>query len=165
MQGVTGLAEYAAVIVTPCGAFRLGIRISDDGLSQIHLLSPDIKIRKSNRNRELVDMIVTQLNDYFDDPCSIFSLPLALQGSVFQRRVWQALAAIPVGTTCTYGALAKNLGTSSRAIGGACRANPVPVVVPCHRVVAAHGVGGYAGHTSGPVLDVKNWLLNHESRL
>jgi len=157
--------EYAALVALPDGAFRLGIRICDGGLSQIHLVPPDFKIRKSNHNSELVGRIVSQLDDYLDDPGSVFSLPLTLQGSVFQRRVWQALATIPAGKTFTYGALAKKLGTSSRAIGGACRANPVPVVIPCHRVVAAHGIGGYAGHTSGEVLGIKNWLLDHESRL
>jgi methylated-DNA-[protein]-cysteine S-methyltransferase len=72
------------------------------------------------------------------------------------------LRSIPPGRTRTYGELASKLGTSARAVGGACRANPCPVVVPCHRVVAANGLGGFAGDTSGRKLEVKRWLLRHE---
>lgn len=89
-------------------------------------------------------------------------IPVAPSGTDFQKRVWQALLNIPSGETRTYGELAKQLGSSPRAIGGACRRNPVPLLVPCHRVVAANGAGGFAGHTDGHWMDIKHWLLSHE---
>ena len=70
---------------------------------------------------------------------------------------------IPAGSTRTYGELAKQLGTSARAIGGACRANPVLLLIPCHRVVAAHDKGGFAGHRSGRWVDIKRRLLQLEA--
>jgi methylated-DNA-[protein]-cysteine S-methyltransferase len=87
---------------------------------------------------------------------------LNLAGTEFQKKVWRALLQIPVGETRTYGDLAKQLGSAPRAIGGACRRNPVPLLVPCHRVVAANGDGGFAGHTDGFWMDAKRWLLAHE---
>lgn len=105
---------------------------------------------------------VAQLGKYFQKKKQKFNLPLNLNGTDFQRRVWQALQNIPYGQVKTYGQLAKELNSSPRAIGNACRANPFPIVIPCHRVVAANGLGGYAGKTSGPVLERKRWLLAHE---
>jgi len=89
-------------------------------------------------------------------------LPLAPSGTPFQQRVWSTLREIPPGERRTYGELARELGTSPRAVGGACRANPVPLLIPCHRVVAANGDGGFAGHTEGRWLEIKRWLLDHE---
>lgn len=88
--------------------------------------------------------------------------PLMPAGTPFQRRVWRALQEIVPGQRLTYGELAARLGTSARAVGGACRANPLPLLVPCHRVVAAHGLGGFAGDREGARLEVKRWLLEHE---
>ena len=88
---------------------------------------------------------------------------LRLIGTPFQRRVWAVLQQIPPGVTRTYGELARRLGTSPRAVGGACRANPVPLFVPCHRVVTAGGgAGGFAGHGSGRWPQIKRWLLDRE---
>lgn len=106
--------------------------------------------------------VLAQLQAYFRDGVARFDLPLRLGGTAFQRRVWSSLQAIPPGQTRTYGDLARRLGTSARAVGGACRANPCPVVVPCHRVVGARGLGGFAGDTSGRRVAVKRWLLRHE---
>jgi len=90
-------------------------------------------------------------------------LPLRAAGTAFQRRVWGRIDAIPSGKTRTYGELANEIGSGPRAVGNACGANPYPVVVPCHRVVAADGrLGGFAGNRAGFLLDVKRWLLNHE---
>ncbi|MFQ5488741.1 MAG: methylated-DNA--[protein]-cysteine S-methyltransferase, partial [Gammaproteobacteria bacterium] len=99
---------------------------------------------------------------YFDDPRQGFSLPLALAGTSFQRRVWQALCAIPPAETRSYGQLARELGSAPRALGGACRVNPVPIIVPCHRVLAANGLGGYGGASEGVRVALKRWLLEHE---
>ncbi len=105
---------------------------------------------------------VTQLQDYFDGLRPTFDLKLAPHGSVFQQRVWAALCAIPAGETRTYDDLAKLLGTSARAIGQANGANPIPILIPCHRVVAAGGrLGGYSGG-EGPA--TKRVLLDLERR-
>lgn len=91
-------------------------------------------------------------------------LPLAPEGTPFQLRVWRALCEIPPGRTLTYGELARRLETSPRAVGGACRANPVPLLIPCHRVVARNGLGGFAGRRQGAWTDLKARLLAHERK-
>ncbi len=90
------------------------------------------------------------LFDYFDGARRDFDLPLAPAGSPFRTRVWAALRAIPYGETRTYGDLAAALGSAARAIGQANGANPIPILIPCHRVVAGNGLGGYSGG-DGPV--------------
>jgi len=85
-----------------------------------------------------------------------------LQGTAFQRRVWEALTRIPAGQTLTYGELAARLDSGARAVGNACRHNPVSIIVPCHRVVSATGIGGYSGSTGGREIDRKQWLLGRE---
>jgi len=115
--------------------------------------------------------IKNELKCYFNRSDSQFSVLCDLSaGSEFQQKVWQALFEIPVGETRTYGALAKQLKTSARAVGNACRQNLFPVIVPCHRVVSVNGMGGYAGDTSlkqqGQIdyMQIKQWLLSHENR-
>ena len=83
-------------------------------------------------------------------------------GTAYQRRVWQALCNIKVGQTISYGKLAEQLDSGARAVANACRMNPVPVIVPCHRVVAQSGPGGYHGATSGHFMTIKTRLLAHE---
>ncbi|MCS6933397.1 MAG: methylated-DNA--[protein]-cysteine S-methyltransferase [Acetobacteraceae bacterium] len=103
-----------------------------------------------------------QLQQYFDGARRAFDLPLAPAGTAFQRRVWDALCAIPPGQTRSYGELAACLGTSARAIGGANAANPIPILIPCHRVVGAAGaLGGYSG---GDGIATKRFLLALEAR-
>ncbi|MEE9573942.1 MAG: methylated-DNA--[protein]-cysteine S-methyltransferase, partial [Candidatus Neomarinimicrobiota bacterium] len=102
--------------------------------------------------------------NYFKNPDSYFNLPLAPKGTTFQQKVWQALQNIPSGETRTYGELAKQLNTSPRAIGNTCRANPIPIVIPCHRVVGQNNDGGFMGKTTGQSLEIKKWLLEHERR-
>ena len=75
---------------------------------------------------------------------------------------WAALQDIPAGTVLTYGELARQLDSAARAIGGACRNNPIPILIPCHRVVGQQGLGGYAGAVTGDPLGIKRWLLRHE---
>ncbi|MFC7607776.1 methylated-DNA--[protein]-cysteine S-methyltransferase [Teichococcus aestuarii] len=103
-----------------------------------------------------------QLQDYFDGQRMVFDLPLAPHGSAFQRRVWAALAEIPPGETRSYAALAAGLGSVARAVGQANGANPIPIIIPCHRVVGANGaLGGYSGG-EGPA--TKRYLLDLERR-
>ena len=103
-----------------------------------------------------------QLERYREDPDAAFDLPLLVEGTPFQRRLWQALCEIPRGRTVTYGELARRLGGEPRAVGQACGDNRLPIVIPCHRVVAAHGLGGFAHSTSGYLIEAKRWLLAHE---
>lgn len=104
-----------------------------------------------------------QLAEYFDRARTTFDLPLEALGSPFEHRVWNALRAIPYGSTLSYGALAKQLGDprGMRAVGSANGKNPIPIIVPCHRVVGAKGeLTGFGGG-----LDCKRWLLEHEGAL
>ncbi len=89
------------------------------------------------------------------------SPPLEPSGSAFQQAVWRHLASIPPGHTLTYGQLAQRLGSGPRAVGGALRANPIPLFIPCHRILAAHGLGGYGGRNAAG-LARKAWLAAHE---
>ena len=103
-----------------------------------------------------------QLQDYFDGERRHFQLPLAPHGSAFQQRVWAALCRIPPGETRSYLELARELGSAARAVGQANGRNPIPILIPCHRVVAAGGgLGGYSGG-DGP--DTKRFLLDLEAR-
>ena len=103
-----------------------------------------------------------QLNQYFDAERTSFSLPVVAAGSPYRRRVWDALMQIPFGNTSTYGALASAVGGAARSIGQACRNNPVPIFIPCHRVVGSTGLGGFSG---GEGLQIKEFLLDHERRI
>jgi methylated-DNA-[protein]-cysteine S-methyltransferase len=105
-----------------------------------------------------------QLERYREDPDTVFDLPLLVEGTPLQRGVWDAMCAIPRGRTRTYGELARELGADPRAIGQCCGDNRLPIVIPCHRVVAADGIGGFSHTTEGYLIEVKRWLLAHEIR-
>ena len=150
--------EYDAVIAAPFG--RIGFVLDGDALVDISFLdrSAPLSLPRTVQARR----VSHTLQSYFANPQTRLRLPLKLSGTAFQRRVWRALRRIPAGRTLSYGALANKLATSARAVGNACRANPIPIVVPCHRVVAANGVGGFMGKRSGAPLNLKHWLLEHE---
>jgi methylated-DNA-[protein]-cysteine S-methyltransferase len=148
----------AAIIAAPFG--RVALSASAGCLAGIEFL-PDCGGEQAASSPAL-EAAVFQLRRYFDDPAIPFSLPLRLTGTDYQRRVWDALAGIPPGRAETYGGLALRLASGPRAVAGACRANAFPILIPCHRVVSAHGLGGYCGGMSGPSLDIKRWLLQHE---
>jgi methylated-DNA-[protein]-cysteine S-methyltransferase len=151
-------SAYDAVLSLPCAT--VGIRVEGDALTAIDFITEGTTL--GVMSNPTIGAVLDQLHAYFADPRHCFDLPLALHGTPFQRRVWEALRAIPPGQVLSYGGLAQQLGTSARAVGGACGANPVPIVVPCHRVVAVHGLGGYGGAGSRGRLDIKRWLLSHE---
>lgn len=148
----------SAVIDAPFG--RLRLVAEDDALSGIDFLLEPLPPRKPAT--AVLREAAAQLARYFDDPRHRFDLPLKLTGTPFQLKVWQALCEIPAGRPLTYGQLAEKLGTAPRAVGGACGANPLPVIVPCHRVVAAGGLGGFMHSRDGGPLDIKAWLIAHE---
>ena len=103
----------------------------------------------------------TQLHAYFDGDLSRFDLPLAPVGTPYRRRVWEALRSIPYGETRSYAEIARIAGGSARSAGQASGANPVPIIIPCHRVLASGGLGGYSG---GDGLETKRALLAIETR-
>ena len=152
---------HQAIVNLPFGP--VGIRMQHGRLTEVDYLdgeSPDYR-----EETEGLDQVIDAIERYLDDPHSGFEFEMEMKGTPFQRKVWQALRKIPVGETLTYGQLAERLGTGARAVGNACRANPCPLVVPCHRVVASNGLGGFAGERTGRKLAVKRWLLEHEGRL
>jgi methylated-DNA-[protein]-cysteine S-methyltransferase len=139
----------------------VAVEVTDAGLCGVSLgarARPRPAVTQASR--EHLDAAVAALTDYFAGKAPV--LPrLDLRGSAFDRMVWQGLLAIPFGETRTYGELAAALGvpTAARAVGAANGRNPIWILVPCHRVVAAGGgLGGYAGG-----LDAKRWLLAHEA--
>ena len=101
----------------------------------------------------------TQLDAYFTRKLKNFKLPIVMKGSAFQRAVWDRMIHIPYGETLTYGMVARELDSGPRAVGMACGTNPIPIIVPCHRILGSNGLGGYSG---GSGLDTKRLLLRLE---
>ena len=116
---------------------------------------------------ELAERAVRQLERYREDPDAKFDLPLLIEGTEFQRRVWEIMCTVPRGRTLTYGEVARKMGEgaadSARIVGQACGDNKLPIVIPCHRIVAANGIGGFSHSSDGYLIEVKRWLLMHES--
>ena len=140
---------------TPLGE----VTISEDGGAIVAL---DWGRGRDQEATPLLREACDQLQEYFDGKRMSFNLPLAPEGSNFQKRVWAALCAIPPGETRSYADIARTIGSGPRAVGGANGANPIPLFIPCHRVIAADGsLGGYSGG-DGPA--TKRYLLDHESR-
>jgi methylated-DNA-[protein]-cysteine S-methyltransferase len=150
--------SYDAVIAAPFG--RLGVRTDNNRLVDIDFVSTRLPLKTADS--AFARRVCRELRAYFADPRHIFRLPLRLAGTEHQRRVWRTMARIPSGAVRSYGDIAKRLHSSARAVGGACRCNPIPIVVPCHRVVSARGLGGFMGRQSGSALAIKRWLLAHE---
>ena len=150
--------HFQAKLKTPFAL--LGIRADREELAEIVFLARDGDTL-SPQNR-LAERACAQIERYVEDPQYRFDLPLARGGTDFQRRVWRKISAIEAGRTRSYGELARELGSAARAVGQACGANPLPLVVPCHRVLAASGIGGFGHREGGFHLSVKRWLLAHE---
>ena len=147
-------APFATLGITTAGGFVTGIRFLAPGTSA---LAP--------RRNTLAYLVCVQIQAWLDDPRQRFDLPLKRTGTRHQLAVWEAMQAIAPGETRTYGEIAKALRSSAQAVGGACGANPLPVIVPCHRVVAANGLGGFMGASGeGFERGIKRWLLDHEAR-
>ena len=154
----TTAITFQTIIVTPLG--KVGIRMLGEAIDALDYVPADTVERLPND--AATEAAVAQLMAYFHDPRTPLTIALAPVGTAFRQRVWSALRAIPLGTVLSYGELAAQLGTAARAVGGACRNNPISILIPCHRVVARHGLGGYAGEVDGDLLAIKRWLLQHE---
>mgnify|MGYP001571366514 FL=1 len=151
-------SRFSAVRATPFGA--LGVWVESDVIAELVFLPRGTQAVSPKAG--VACEACRQIDAFVRDPDFVFDLPLKLVGTPFQRRVWDAIAAIPRGRTRQYGELARELGAAPRAVGQACGANFFPLVIPCHRVVAASGLGGFARHERGYYLGVKRWLLAHE---
>ena len=159
MNKRAGRAPYTAKFRTPFAV--LGIRTGRGAVTGIDYLP--LSERAAAPADAVAERVGRQLERYLADGEFRFDLRLAPAGTAFQRRVWDALSDIPVGESRTYGELARRLRTAPRAIGGACGANPIALVIPCHRVVGTHGsLGGFMGVTAGDPMAIKRWLLAHE---
>ncbi len=150
---------FSAIVKGP--AFAMGVRTDDRHVIALSLLPVGTRA-KAPAPDTLAYLACVQLSAYLDNPKYSFDLPIRLTGSLHQLKVWEAMRAIPPGETRTYGQIAEEVGSNARAVGSACGQNPVPIVVPCHRIVAASGLGGFMGGTSEDTLAIKRWLLTHE---
>ncbi|MET1053169.1 MAG: methylated-DNA--[protein]-cysteine S-methyltransferase [Mycetocola sp.] len=136
------------------GAAVTGIRLEHDG-----------QLPSDGYRECSLDVLVAaaeQLTEYFEGHRRRFRVPVAVDGTPFQRAVWAALSAVPFGTATSYGAIAQTagIGRAGRAVGAAVRANPVPLLIPCHRVLSS--TGHIVGYSQGTGVPTKQWLLGHE---
>ncbi|MDD2833077.1 MAG: methylated-DNA--[protein]-cysteine S-methyltransferase [Methylotenera sp.] len=150
-----------ACILTRFGAVSIA---EHHGQLAIELLdsapSAEVYIVQQSANPRVKNACQQVLN-YLQDSAFTFDLPMPQHGTPFQQHIWLAIAKIPKGQTRTYGELARIVGSGPRAAANACGANPLPLVIPCHRVVAKNGIGGFMqGKANG--LRIKQWLLQHE---
>lgn len=125
----------------------------------ITIARTDISLRDPSPPTRVAAMAVEQLRAYFDGSLAAFDLPLRPLASARGEALRQAICAIPFGQTMSYGAVARTIDSGPRAIGQACRRNPMPIIVPCHRVLGTGGIGYYSG---GAGVETKLWLLRHE---
>lgn len=148
--------QFDAVISAPFGAVGIALQ----GMQVAIELLPKKQPTKPSAHKT-VSKVADQIEAYFANAHNEFNLPLIYKGTPFQRRVWGAISAIPRGQVLTYGQIAEQIGSGPRAVANACGANHLPLVIPCHRVVAKNGLGGFMqGDPNG--LKIKKWLLNHE---
>ncbi len=151
--------NFQAKFVTPFAV--VGVRTEDEWLVDIDYLPLDTS--ELMPQNAFASEVCNQLQEYLRYPDYEFDLSLHVRGTPFQRRVWQAIKAIPCGQTNSYADIAKQLHSSPRAVGGACGANNIPIVIPCHRVITKNGgLGGFMNANDGQPLVIKRWLLHHE---
>jgi len=152
-------APIIAVLALPVA--RVALYGDEDVIDYIAYRAPDARLQSPATAP--ARRFAQQLAAYLEAAGGGFDVPLREGvGSAYQRRVWRRLCAIPAGRPVSYGVLADEIGSGARAVAGACRANHFPLVIPCHRVVAKSGLGGFAGHRDGWQLELKQWLLRHE---
>lgn len=150
--------HYDALINTPFGAIAISTHA---GQLAMEFLTESPSLQNIQSHDPSVKKAYDQVMQYLRQPDFAFDLSTMPNGTAYQQRVWQAIADIPYGQTRTYGQLARTIGSGPRAVANACGANMMPVIIPCHRVVAQNGIGGFMqGKLNG--LAVKKWLLKHE---
>ena len=152
------ISRFQACLRTPFAV--LGIRTDGDYLTRIEFLP-----RKHPALEPLTPaaaLACQQLEAYVEDADFRFTLLLSVEGTLHQMAVWRAMQNIPRGETRTYGELARAIKSAPRAVGQACGKNPVPIIIPCHRIVSSTGLGGFMGAPDGDPIKIKQWLLAHE---
>jgi|SRR3569623_430279 len=145
-------------LASPIGPLHLTAR--GDELTALYLPNADVPDEPKTRTSDVLALAADQLREYFKGHRRVFDVPLAPEGTGFQKIVWQALCSIPFGVTRSYGEIAAKIGrpAASRAVGAANGKNPIAIIVPCHRVIGSNGtLTGYGGG-----LPTKRWLLEHE---
>ncbi|WP_108647236.1 methylated-DNA--[protein]-cysteine S-methyltransferase [Polynucleobacter rarus] len=157
------IEDWAAVLAAPFGKLGVKTTFTENSLFISEVLYVSQFEELISPKNALAQQFCEQAERYFNDPKFQFQLPTLIKGTSFQRTVWAFIDTIPQGTVVTYGHLAKKIGSAARAVGGACGANPYPMIVPCHRVVAHSGIGGFAKEDAeGYHRNIKTWLLKHE---
>jgi methylated-DNA-[protein]-cysteine S-methyltransferase len=157
-RALTMLEGYSARITGPFAV--LGVRTEGERLVQIDYLPLGAATLEpvDSLSRE----VCAQLQAYFDDPDFRFDLPFRYDGSAFQCRVWELIRSIPRGHALSYSEVAARVGSAPRPVGAACGANRIPLLIPCHRVIGADGIGGFMHSRRGRGIHIKRWLLRHE---
>lgn len=152
--------SYQAKIATPFAV--LGVVTEQDWLTNIEYLP--LTTQTLAPQDYLAKEICKQLQAYLAEPSFRFDLSLCIIGTMYQRRVWQAIQDIPYGRTISYADIAAQLQSAPRAVGRACGANKIPIIIPCHRVISKNGgLGGFMNASDGNPLEIKRWLLDHEA--
>jgi methylated-DNA-[protein]-cysteine S-methyltransferase len=160
MKPPSASSLFSAIVAAPFGA--VGIRTDAGIVTELVYLPPHFG--EKDAADPVADEAARQVEKYLLDADFAFTFARLDAGSAFQRKVWAAICAIPRGSVRTYGDVARHIGSAPRAVGQACGANWFPLVIPCHRVTAAGGLGGFSNHDdeNGFHLSVKRWLLAHE---
>lgn len=153
--------SYQVCICFP--EFSLGIRCDDQAVTSADFL-PENAVEVGSES-PLAQQIAERIAAYLCDSTTTFNLPMRPSGTPFQRKVWQEIARIPAGQVISYAELARRVDSGARAVANACGANPIPLLIPCHRVVASHGLGGFMQGARSDALAIKRWLLMHEGAL
>jgi methylated-DNA-[protein]-cysteine S-methyltransferase len=151
---------YDVVVEFP--VMKVGVKTRGERVVEIRYLP--LSAPTISPANPLAEKAARQLEAYRANPDAKFDLPVVVEGTQLQKGVWRAMQAIARGRTRTYGDVAKQLGAQAKDVGQACGDNRLPLVIPCHRVVAANGIGGFAHATSGYLIEAKRWLLAHEIR-
>ena len=155
--------RYSTSVATPLGTFQ--VYCDDQGLTRIILpgtncTTPEGETVGTKEPPTFLELAAKQIIEYCKGMRTIFDVPLSVNGTVFQQQVWDKIRNIPYGQTMSYGEIARQLGSTgkARAVGGAAHANPLPLVIPCHRVIGSNGtLTGFAGG-----LELKGRLLHLE---
>ena len=152
---------YNAILHVPFGA--IGVRLNDARTHVLELVYLPSHTQELASDCDLAQRVCRQIESYIANPSFHFNLPLQDQGTAFQKKVWRVISGLEAGQVLTYKQVGQLIQCGApRAVGGACGANPYPLIVPCHRVVGANGIGGFAQHDDGFYIGVKRWLLAHE---
>ena len=152
------LESFHAKYATPFAV--LGIRTLGDRVTDIEYLAKAVAtLAPLNKAAERA---CREIDRYLEDAEYLPRIPFEYDGTAFQCKVWRSIRAIPCGRTLTYNDVARLLRTAPRPVGGACGANRIPIVIPCHRVVSASGIGGFMRGKGADALAIKRWLLRHE---